>query len=126
MAHYGDVIPITSRRHQGPPHDPPKPASRRGPLLPLLVVGLMIGSVIALGHVAGRFTAPEVKRATLASQMMFQRARADLFGPCATPAATQGPLRAHCVEQATSVLLFPDCDATCERAARAQLPQPTR
>jgi cytochrome b pre-mRNA-processing protein 3 len=57
-------------------------------------------------------------------QELYQRTLEDLRAVCGPGSARD--LADHCQRQAHFILLFPECDADCERMARRQMPAPTR
>jgi cytochrome b pre-mRNA-processing protein 3 len=57
---------------------------------------------------------------------VFRRAYEDLRETCRLPATSNGPLLERCRSTAAFVVLFPDCDAACSRAARALMPRARR
>jgi hypothetical protein len=64
---------------------------------------------------------PAVERAGV-----YQRSIDDLERSCTTWASKSGALRDHCVQQATFVLLLPECHAQCQDLARSILPRARR
>ena len=125
MSSFGDIIPISSRRPP-PAATPtvPRPWPRRANVVPIVYFMLAFAGVGGLGVVFESRAQVAVTRIESSDRgAIFARARTDLRETCSLPEASEGPLRDHCRETATFVLLFPECDAACGRAARAVLPQ---
>ena len=55
-------------------------------------------------------------------QELYSAAMAELRGICLTEQAATGPLRKHCLEQASFVALLPECQAGCRAAVDAVEP----
>jgi hypothetical protein len=123
----GDVIPIESRR---PPPAAPPPERVRAPVMGGLVVLaaiLGLGAIGAVGVLAERQAQHRVAGLPPSDRAAaFRRAHQEIFETCRLPQAAESPLREHCANEASFVLLFSECDATCAEAARALLPRATR
>ena len=95
--------------------------------MPVLAVLALLAGVGGLGLLGEHQTQQAfIELSTPVRAAIFARAREDLAETCGLPDAMDGPLREHCIEQATFVSRFPECDDGCERAARAHLPSPRR
>jgi cytochrome b pre-mRNA-processing protein 3 len=122
-----DIIIFPSRRR--PPSEPtpeimPSPLSGRW--LALTVV-LAFGALLGLIFLAGNRERHAVAAISSAHRAaIFDRAHSDLNETCRLAEASREPLRQHCVDQASFVLLFPECDAACGEMARQVLPHAHR
>jgi hypothetical protein len=129
MSRFADIIPISSRRPRSATVEAGAPlvGSTVGAgwivlvaLLTLIVIG--VGLCFAESQSRGSVAhLPASNRAAI-----FRRAYDDLVETCALPEAAKGPLQEHCRSAASFVLLFPECDRACDRAARALLPHARR
>jgi hypothetical protein len=129
MSTTGDIISITSRLRRAPPTLPLQEAAapRERGIAGLLIVLLVVAGVGGVGLLWQTHDGREV--AHLQSEhrgAIFARAAADLVETCRLPEALEGPVREHCVNEASFVLLFPECDANCGRLARDLLPHARR
>ncbi|HEY2904135.1 MAG TPA: hypothetical protein VGL59_26340 [Polyangia bacterium] len=57
---------------------------------------------------------------------LLQHGLDELRSICRTPYATSGPVRDHCIQQASFVLLLPECGTACRNAAAAIVPRALR
>jgi hypothetical protein len=124
-----DIIPISSRRRGGPP--PAKPASVPAPkvrsglrALGFIAGGLLFVAIIALSHQHELGTIREMPAAQRVA--LYQRTLDEARTTCASPDAREGALRDHCIGQAEFLLLFPECDAGCQRLTFSILPHARR
>jgi hypothetical protein len=123
-----DVIPLASRRHAQP--EPPAGSSdgdtRRRRLYLAAAAGL---AVLTGAFFAGRQHSrlQEVRSlAPDARASIFARALDDLKTTCTSVDAADEVLREHCRDQAAFLVMFPECDASCESLAAAVLPHAHR
>ncbi len=123
-----DVIPLASRRRSPPQW--PAPAPQEAIRHKRSVLALALGLVALTGaFVAGRQhsrleevrSLPPVERASI-----FARALNDQKTTCAAVDAADQVLRDHCRDQATFLVMFPECDAACESLAATALPHAHR
>jgi hypothetical protein len=129
MSRIADIIPISSRR-------PPTAKVQRGEplvgstvgagwivlaaLLSLMMVGVGLSFADGLSHNSVAHL-PTANRAAI-----FRRSYDDLRETCGLPEAAQGAVQEHCRSSASFVLMFPECDHSCQQAARALLPRARR
>ena len=52
----------------------------------------------------------------------YERSLAETEATCTTSEAQAGALHDHCIGQAERLILFPECDARCQRLTEAILP----
>jgi hypothetical protein len=57
---------------------------------------------------------------------LFHNTRREVTTVCGSPSAETGALHDHCVEQAQFLMLFPECDDSCQMIARSVLPHARR
>jgi hypothetical protein len=124
MKSNADIIPIASwrqRTSEVPPSVSVAPRSRSW-----VSVTVMGAAVLLLGLVAvfSRSQTLSDIRALPAVERggVYQRSIDDIERSCTTAESKTGALRDHCVQQATFVVLFPECDAQCQDLARSILP----
>jgi hypothetical protein len=130
MDHGIDIIPISAYRRAPPAGVRAQPArveTRKGGGFGLAIAaaaGLLFVASVALsraqtvGSIAGL---PPTERTAI-----YQRALDDAEAACAIPTARTGALADHCRSQAEFLILFPECDARCQRIAAAILPHARR
>lgn len=123
-----DVIPLASRRR-------PLPAAtvaaaeeaqrhKRSHLAVAAGVFVLIGAFVA-GRQHSRLQ--DVRSlAPQARASIFARALDDMKTTCAAVDPGDEVLREHCRDQATFLVMFPECDAGCESLAAAALPHAHR
>jgi hypothetical protein len=138
MADHVDIIPLASRRRARAPatHAAPEVvgpprlegSTEKGAWIVLVALVSLLAAPLAF-YLAGESGAqrsiagltPSVRAA------VFQRAFEDVRETCRLPGGSaDGALRDWCRSTASFVVLFPECDAACGRAARALLPQARR
>jgi hypothetical protein len=129
MSRIADVIPISSRR------PPPAKVERLQPLVGSTVgaggigVAALLGLIAlgaALSFAASLSHGSVAHLPTSSRAAIFRRAYDDLHETCALPEAADGAVLEHCRSEASFVILFPECDTACGRAARALLPHACR
>jgi len=125
------VLPVRKRRASAAaspsgPQDP-APRERRARRATLALLALTLG-VPAIGKLVSlrEDTRAVGRLAPSERALLYRHAIEEVEAACLQPGADQGTLRRHCVEQAQFVLLFPECDDTCRRAATAMLPHARR
>ena len=124
------------RRHSACVASPVSAANRRAAAAeeairhkrsPLAVVA---GLLVLIGaFVAGRQHSRLQEVRSLAPQArasIFARALDDMKTTCASVDPADEVLRDHCRDQATFLVMFPECDAGCESLAAAALPHAHR
>ncbi|HVT08554.1 MAG TPA: hypothetical protein VHO67_13930 [Polyangia bacterium] len=123
-----DVIPLASRRRTRPE---PLPASTEEAGRPRRSVFAVALGLVALtgAFIAGRQHSRLQQVRSLdpeARASIFARALDDLKTSCAAVDPADEVLREHCRDQATFLVMFPECDAACESLAAAALPHAHR
>ncbi|HXI55479.1 MAG TPA: hypothetical protein VNO55_05440 [Polyangia bacterium] len=125
--HSPDIIPIASRRMSATRPAGERGSERRTARVVALLVGISIFVVVGLILMAGERDRASVGHIETSQRAaIFERAHTDMLATCQLPEVAREPLRQHCLSQAGFVLLFPECDADCARAARALLPHARR
>jgi hypothetical protein len=130
MNHGLEIVPISSYRR-------PLPADPRTHVTFLeeragagwggaLLAGWMLLIVAITAHawvrnVESIRSLPPAERARL-----YQRSLGEAEATCTTPEARAGALRDRCRGQAELLVLFPECDGSCQRLAEAILPHARR
>jgi hypothetical protein len=130
MYHGLEIIPISSCGRPLPAgprthvafHEERKGAGWGGALL----AGWMLLVVAITAHDWLQNTAsirglPPAERAGI-----YQRSLGETEAACTTPQARAGALHDHCMGQAELLILFPECDGSCQRLAEAILPHARR
>jgi hypothetical protein len=129
MPRVADIIPIASRRSRAATVVR-STAVRRGPPKGAWILLVILGGLMACGllftFAASRAQQSIASLSPLHRSAIFLRAYDELRETCAGPEATNGPVQEHCRSSASFVLLFPECDVACDRAARALLPHARR
>jgi hypothetical protein len=130
MNHGLEIIPISSYRSRSAVHQPTYPVlveARRGAGMRVaLVAGWMLLIVAIVAHswvqnVGSIRDLPPAERT-----QTYQRALNEAEIDCATPAASEGALREHCLHQAEFLVLFPECDGHCQQVAKSIFPRARR
>ncbi|MES1165421.1 MAG: hypothetical protein ABUR63_06685, partial [Verrucomicrobiota bacterium] len=109
-----------------PPAARPEQIMRRKRTHLAVAAGLV---VLIAAFVAGRQHSRLQEVRSLAPEArasIFARALDDLKTTCAAVDPGDGVLRDHCREQATFLVMFPECDAASESLAAAALPHAHR
>ncbi len=123
-----DVIPLASRRRPVPePQAAVAAEAMRHKRSHLAVAAGLV--VLIAAFVAGRQHSrlQEVRSlAPDARASIFARALDDMKTTCASVDPADEVLRDHCRDQATFLVMFPECDAGCESLAAAALPHAHR
>jgi hypothetical protein len=129
MAHIADIIPISSRK----PRSASVGASARLEARTVSTARIVLAVVVSLMMLGAAFSFAERRTHDSIAHLsapnrasIFRRAYDDLRETCALPEAASGPVQEHCRSAASFVLLFPECDRDCDRAARALLPHARR
>jgi hypothetical protein len=130
-----DIILISSRRPTPTPVQavdiaPPESTGGRrwagGPGVgaAVFVGGLMLIAGLTIGQWQSTASLRQVPEAVRVAE--YRRALADAEQACTRPEAADGSLRAHCLDEARFLILFPDCDGRCRAVVEAILPRARR
>jgi hypothetical protein len=90
----------------------------------MLVVLAILGCFVVWGWLRSREMARLAELPDAERRQLYARTVENLATVCAAPDARR--IESFCMEQATVAVSLPECDARCERLARAHLANPVR
>lgn len=123
MGREADIVPLPLRKA---PNDALSEARSTEVSLIAAMVGAFLLALVAMFMIATNEYRPVDRINADRRVAIFARAYKDISETCLAADAHVEPLRQHCLDQASFVRMFPECDAACRETTRRILPHAVR